>query len=132
MSQPQRYENVTWNGVSLVDYKPGEKDRALEIISNHFIPAYKEAGVPVPHTIEFQTGPWDVLVISHIKDGPSMLTWETSPQEVEIQKAMLEMADDQEEMQEIMDEYQSLVARSTAHLGFSGRYGPPVSPDASQ
>lgn len=130
--QPQRYEDVTWNGVSLIDFKPGKKARAMEIVSNHFIPAYKEAGVPVPQTIELQTGPWDVLLIGHIEDGPSMLTWETSPQDVKVQEAMLELVGDQEEVQEIVDEYQSLVARSTVHLGFSGRHGPPVKPEGTQ
>jgi hypothetical protein len=132
MPQPQRYEDVTWNGVSLIDFKPGKKARAMEIVRNHFIPAYKEAGVPVPQTIELQTGPWDVLLIGHMKEGPSMLTWETSPQEVKVQEAMLELAGDQEEMQKIVDEYQSLVARSSVHLGFSGRHGPPVKPEGTQ
>ncbi|NBB72694.1 MAG: hypothetical protein GVY35_03330 [Bacteroidetes bacterium] len=132
MPQPQRYENVTWNGVSLIDYKPGKKDRAMEIVSNYFIPAYKEVGIPVASAIELQTGPWDILLIGHMEDGPSMLTWETSPQEVRVQAAMLEIVDDQEEMQAIVDEYQSLIDRSTAHFGFSGRYGPPVNPDGTQ
>lgn len=55
--QPQRYEDVTWNWAVLVDYKSGKMGRALEIISNHFIPAYRAADVPVPHAIELQTGP---------------------------------------------------------------------------
>lgn len=86
----------------------------------------------MPRAIELQTGPWDVLLIGHMKDGPSTLTWKASPQEVKVQEAMLEWAGDQEEIQELVDEYQSLIARSTTHLGFSGRHGPPVNPDPSQ
>jgi len=130
--EPTRYEDVTWNYAILVDYKPGKKGRAMEIVSNHFIPAYNQAGVPVPRTIEFQTGPWDVLLVGAMKDGPSQMTWETSPQQIKIRKALVEMMGSEEEVEKISEEYQSLIARSTDHLGFSGRYGPPIPKEMSE
>ncbi|MEF8794980.1 MAG: hypothetical protein V5A22_01625 [Salinivenus sp.] len=117
---------MTWNYAALIDYKPGKKGRAMEIIGDHFIPAYNQAEVPVPRAIELQTGPWDVLLVGPMGDGPSQMTWETSPQQIEIRKAMVEMMGSEEEVEKISEEYQSLIARSTEHLGVSGRYGPPI------
>lgn len=55
--KPKRLEGVTWNNVTLIDFKSGKKDRAMEIIEKHFIPIVKKAGNQLPHAIELRTGP---------------------------------------------------------------------------
>jgi len=123
--EPTRYEDVTWNQVVLIDFKSGKEGRAMEIIENRFLPVVKKAGNQIPRTIELQTGPWDLMLVGVMKDGPSEMTWETSPDEIENMKAAQEMFG-QEKMEKISDEYSSLVARSTSFLGFSGQHGAPI------
>ena len=129
--EAQRYEDVTWNEVVLVDFKAGEEGRAMEILSDHMIPASKKAGTQVPRHIELQTGPWDLMVIWTMKDGPSEMAWETSPGQAKVQKAMLEMLG-QEKAQKISDEISSVIARSTSFIGFSGRHGAPITAEMGQ
>jgi len=120
--QPQRYEDVTWNNVVLYDFKAGKGDRAMEIIGDHYDPAAKKAGIQIPHSVQLQTGPWDLMMIWTMKDGPSEMAWETSPWDVKAQKAMVGMLG-QEKAQEIVDEFDNTVARETSFVGFSGRHG---------
>lgn len=123
--EPTRYEDVTWNQVVLVDFKSGKEERAMEIIEDRFLPLVKKAGNQIPRTVEMQTGPWDLLLVWILKDGPSDMTWEISPEEIETMKAAQEMFG-QEKMEKIGDEYSSLIARETSFLGFSGRHGAPI------
>ena len=123
--EPTRYEDVTWNQVVLVDFKPGKEERAMEIIDEYFDPVVKKAGNQMPRAVELQTGPWDLLLVWTMKDGPSDMTWETSPEEIETMKAAQEMFG-QEKMEKINDEYSSLIARTTSFMGFSGQHGAPI------
>ena len=123
--EAQRLEGVTWNQVQLVDFKSGKEERAMEIIEDRFLPLVKKAGTQIPRTVEMQTGPWDLLLVWTLKDGPSDMTWEISPEEIETMKAAQEMFG-QEKMEKISDEYSSLIARETSFVGFSGRHGAPV------
>jgi hypothetical protein len=123
--EPTRYEDVAWNQVVLVDFKAGREERAMEIIEDRFLPVAKKAGNQIPRTVEMQTGPWDLLLVWTLQDGPSEMTWEISPEEIETMKAAQEMFG-QEKMEKISDEYSSLIARETSFVGFSGRHGAPV------
>jgi len=123
--EPTRYQGVTWNQVLLVDFKSGKEERAMEIIEDRFLPFVKKAGNQVPRTVKMQTGPWDLLLVWTMKDGPSDMTWKTSPEDIETLEAAREMFG-QEKMEKIGDEYSSLIARETSFLGFSGQHGAPI------
>lgn len=77
--EPQRYENVDWNNVVMVDFKPGKRGRALEIIREHYVPASEEAGTSMPVMIEMMSGEYDIMLVWMMDDGPSEMTWERSP-----------------------------------------------------
>lgn len=126
--EAKRLEGVTWNNVTLIGFKSGKEDRAMEIIEKHFIPVLKKAGNQIPRTIELQTGPWDMMLVSEMEDGPSEMTWETSPDGVEAMKAAHEMLGE-EKAEKITDEYSSLIARSTSFIGYSGKHGAPITAD---
>ena len=127
--EAKRLEGVTWNSVVLIDFKAGKEDQAMEIVSNNFIPASKKSGTQVPHVIDLQTGAWDMMYVWTMKEGPSEMTWETSPESVKLQKAMMEMAESKKEMEKTWDEYQSFIARSTSFIGYSGEHGEPITAD---
>lgn len=121
--EAQRYENVDWHEVNLVDFKPGKTERAMEIISDYFQEASKRADTQVPRIIEMQTGPWDLMLIWTMEEGPSEMTWKISPEGVRYQEAFNEVVGSEEEAEEIVGEYYSLVARETSYVGMAGRHG---------
>jgi hypothetical protein len=125
----QRLEGVTWNQIQLVDFRVGKEERAMELIAKYAIPAYKKAGTQIPRIIQLGTGSWDVMYVFEMKEGPSEMTWETSPESVKIQKAMMEMEGGKEKMEKLGDEYQSLINRTTSFIGYSGEHGAPITAD---
>lgn len=120
--QAQQYEDVNWHRVVLIDYKAGKRERALEILDKYYYPAAEKAGVTGPPAIEVQTGPWDLMAIYAMEEGPSEMRWETSPEWAKFQRAMEQMVGS-EKARKITEEYSSLVDRRVAHVGFSGRHG---------
>jgi len=130
--EAQRLEGVTWNSVVLIDFKVGKEDRAMEIVSNNFIPASKKAGTQVPRVIDLQTGPWDVMLVWTMEDGPAEMTWETSPEQAKYQKTLMGMVGGKEKMEKIGDEYNSLINRTTSFLGYSGKHGAPITAEVPE
>lgn len=120
---PKKYENVDWNNVVLVNFKPGKADRAIEIISQHFMKASEAAGTSMPVLVEMQSGEWDMMLIWTMKEGPASMEWERSPDNVKWRQAMMEQMEGEEEMADLWDEYTSLIANSTSYIGISGRHG---------
>jgi hypothetical protein len=121
--EPQRYENVDWNNVVMVDFKPGKRGRALEIIREHYVPASEEAGTPMPVMIEMMSGEYDLMFVWMMDDGPSEMTWERSPESIAWRSALVDMMGSEEETEKLQDEYSSLINRSISYIGFSGRHG---------
>ena len=123
--QPQRYEDVTWNRIYLYDFKATEEERAMEILGKHLIPVYQEVDVQAPKVVELQTGPWDVMIVATLPDGPSELTWRTAPEELDLQQAFAEELGE-DKAPKILEEYGQAIARETSFLGMSGNRGPAI------
>ena len=116
MPQPERYD-TSWYEIVHVDYKPGKADEAFELVREHYIATEEEADLPGPEMeLIHTTGQWDATYIWHLDDGPSDLTWKTSPEEIEFMQAFREHAGGDEEAQEIMERYQSYVQDSKVIL----------------
>ncbi len=128
--RPQRYEDVTWNRIYLYDFKATEEERAMEILGEHLIPTYQEVDIQAPRVVELRSGPWDVMIVATLPDGPSELTWETAPEELELQRALVEELGE-EEAPKIFEEYGQAIARETSFLGMSGHRGPAIGKTAS-
>lgn len=124
--QAKRYENVDWHRIVLVDFTAGGRERQLEIIENYLVPASEKAGTQPPVVIEMQSGPWDVMLVWTMKEGPSEMTWERHPENIKSRKALVEIAGSMEEATKVWEEHMSLVARSTSFIGLSGRHGMPI------
>ena len=81
-----RYVSVTY-----VNYKPGKRERAFEIIAEHFKPAGEKAGVPGPlGTIHFQTGKWDAMFVWKMEGGMADLEWYRSEEDIKWFEALAE------------------------------------------
>lgn len=118
MPQAEKHENVTWYEIVHIEFESGSDSEALELIRDHFVPAYREAEVPGPQmAMVHETGEWDLTLVWHLQDGPSAFEWDTSPQEVEVQKAFIQQVG-KEKAQELSEQYESYVSRTKVILTY--------------
>ena len=114
----ERMEGVTWARVALTKFKPGKRERAIEIIKDYFAKADgmtgKASGV---HGIHLNTGEWDVMYVFPMKGGPSDMTWLTSPDDIEWMNAMVKLTGSREKAIEIIAEFDSLILADTSFVG---------------
>ena len=114
----QKRENADYYEIVRIDYEPGKRDTALDIIRNHYIPAVQETGYAGPAmTLVHQTGPWDLTLVWELTRGPSAFAWEVTPEGAAFQQQFVEMVGE-EKAQEIAERYQSYIARSTVTLSY--------------
>ena len=108
-----RYVSVTY-----VNYKPGKRERAFEIIAEHFKPAGEKAGVPGPlGTIHFQTGKWDAMFVWKMEGGMADLEWYRSEEDIKWYEALAEQEGGEEAAGELIAEYQACIAHAETDVG---------------
>ena len=72
-------------------YKSGKRERAFEIIADHFKPAGEKAGLPGPlGTLHFQTGESDALFVWEMKGGMADLEWYRSEDDIKWYASLVE------------------------------------------
>jgi hypothetical protein len=104
--------------VSYVKFKPGQRESAMEMITEHFVPASKKAGLPGPIlAIHFQTGKWDAAFVWNMEGGMADLEWYRSPNGVKWRAAFDELAGGEEAAAELLKTYGSKVAESFSEVG---------------
>jgi len=108
-----RYMSATY-----VKFKPGKRERAFEIIAEHFVPAGKAAGTPGPlGTLHFQTGEWDALFVWNLEGGMADLEWYRSEDNIKWAAALAEQEGGEEAAGELIAEYRSLVDEAETDVG---------------
>ena len=110
-------DDAVYISVSFVEYKPGMRADALEIIAEHFAPAGKAAGTRAPVAIHFQTGEWDAAFHWRLEGGMADLEWYISPDSVKWMEALAEQEGGEEEATALLAKYRSMVARSRTEVG---------------
>ncbi len=115
-----RLENVTIVDVVYINFKPGKRTRAMEIINEYFVPASEAAGTAGPlQVIHFDTGRFDMVILWEMEGGFDDLMWYVSPDSLKWFAALSEIAGGEEEAGAIWGEYISYVANShneVAHI----------------
>ncbi|MDH3820099.1 MAG: hypothetical protein OEU59_03180 [Gammaproteobacteria bacterium] len=103
---------------TLVKFKPGKRERAFEIIAEHFMPAGEKAGTPGPlGVIHYQTGEWDALFVWDLEGGMADLEWYRSPNNIKWYAALAEQEGSREAAGELMAEYRSLIDEAETDVG---------------
>ncbi len=111
-------DDAKYVSVTYTQYKPGKRERAMEIINEHFIPASEKAGTPGPIlVIHFQTGRWDVAAVWEMEGGMADLEWYRSPNNIKWFEALAELSGGEEQAGKIVAEYTSGVANSETDVG---------------
>ena len=104
--------------VTYVKFKAGQRESAMEIITEHFVPASEKAGTPGPMlAIHFQTGKWDAAFIWNLQGGMADLEWYRSPNDIKWFEALSELAGGEEKAVAIWADYISKVAHAQTEVG---------------
>ena len=104
--------------VAFVKYKIGKRERAFEIINEHFKPAGDKAGTPHPiGAIHFQTGEWDAVYVWKMDGGMADLEWYRSENDIKWFAALVEQEGGEEAAGELIAEYQGTIERAEMDVG---------------
>ena len=111
-------DDAVYISVTKVKFEAGERERAMEIITEYFAPAGAAAGTPPPMLgIHYQTGEWDAEWIWVMEGGMADLEWYRSPDDMKWWAALVEIAGGEEEAGEIWDEYTDTIENSITEVG---------------
>ena len=111
-------DDARYLSITVVDFKPGMRTEAMQMITDYFVPATEKAGTAGPMlAIHFQTGKWDAAFIWEMAGGMADLEWFTSPDDLKWRAALAEIAGGEDEADEIWASFQSKVASSVTNVG---------------
>lgn len=111
-------DDASYVSATVVKFKPGKRERAFEIIAEHFVPAGKKAGTPGPlGVIHYQTGEWDALFVWDMEGGMADLEWYRSEDDIKWRAALAEQEGSDEAAGELLAEYASLVQDAVTNVG---------------
>lgn len=112
----ERMQNVSFHTVEMIKFKPGKRERAMEIIRDYFVPADKASGGGQVVDLHLQTGPWDAIVVFPMNGGPGDLSWQTSPDEIKWMTALNQKAGGADKAKALLAEWDTLVEHSENHV----------------
>ena len=111
-------DDARYVSATMVKFKPGKRERAFEIIAEHFKPAGDAAGTPGPlGVIHFQTGAWDAIFVWNLEGGMADLEWYRSENDIKWWAALVEQEGGEEAAGELIAEYQSLIDEAETDVG---------------
>ncbi len=111
-------EDAAYIQATAVKFKPGKRERAMELIAEYFVPASEKAGLAGPHLVlHMQTGRWDMVIIWDMEGGMADLEWYRTEDDIKWLAALAEIAGGEEEGNAIWQEYIGSVANSTTEVG---------------
>ena len=79
-------------------------------MSEHFIPAARTAGVPVPIVYHSETGAVQTTIITPLPGGPDDLAWEVSPDDLKWMNALAKQEGGQDKAMALWKEYNDGIA----------------------
>ena len=115
---------VTWGDdarylrISYVKFKPGKRERAMQIIDEHFAKAAQAANRPGPVVaVHFQTGEWDAMWGWVLEGGTKDLEWYRSPGGIEWWAALVKQEGGEEQAGALWQEYMDAVRETRIEIG---------------
>lgn len=103
---------------SVIKFKPGKRERGMEIIAEYFAKATEKAGTSGPMLIiHMQTGRWDLAAVWELEGGMADLEWYRSADSIKWREALAEIAGGEEEAAAIMKEWSGSIADSMTNVG---------------
>lgn len=111
-------DDARYLSITHVEFKPGMRSDAMDMIAEYFMPAAELAGTPGPlMVIHYQTGKWDMGLVWELQGGMADLEWYRSPNNVKWWAALVELAGGEDEAGELWAAYMDMVANSVTEVG---------------
>ena len=111
-------DDAKYLSITHIAFKPGQREAAMEIISEYFVEAGEKAGTPGPIlAIHYQTGKWDAAYVWEMAGGMADLEWYRSPDDIKWFTALGELAGGADKAEEIWESYISKVAQAKTEVG---------------
>ncbi|MGI9248251.1 MAG: hypothetical protein ACR2QI_04510 [Woeseiaceae bacterium] len=111
-------DDARYLSITHVKFKSGQRESAMEIIAEHFMPAGEKAGTPTPiMAIHYQTGKWDAAFVWEMAGGMADLEWYRSPNDIKWFTALAELEGSADEAEAVWQEYISKVASAQTEVG---------------
>ena len=111
-------EDARYVSITFVQFKPGKREEAMEIISEYFKPAGQKAGTPPPMLdVHFQTGVWDAMFVWNLEGGMADLEWYRSESNIKWYSALVELNGGPEGAEKIMERWRETIRESEIQIG---------------
>lgn len=111
-------DDARYLSVTHVKFKPGQRESAMQLITEHFKPAGAKAGTPGPiMEIHYQTGKWDAAFVWEMAGGMKDLEWYRSPNDIKWWEALSELEGGADKAEAVWAEYISKVASAVTEVG---------------
>lgn len=111
-------DDARYLSITHVKFKSGQRESAMEIIAEHFVPAGEKAGTPGPIlAIHYQTGKWDAAFIWEMAGGMADLEWYRSPNDIKWFEALAELEGGPDKAEAVWKSYISKVATARTEVG---------------
>lgn len=116
---PQTWgEDARYVSVTYVQFKPGKREEAMEIIEEYFKPAGQKAGTPAPMLdVHFQTGLWDAMFVWNMEGGMAELEMYRSENDIKWYAALAELNGGPEGADKILDRWRQTIRESETQVG---------------
>lgn len=113
-TKAEKVKGVRYWVIETIEAKPGA--RLWEIISKHYMPAAKAAGLPLPQVFHTETGVPSTIVISGLTGGTGDLEWQYTADDVKWMNALAKQEGGQDKALALIKEYNDSIARRTRDL----------------
>ena len=111
-------DDAVYISVTHVKFKAGKRERAMEIIAEHFQPAGEAAGTAPPMmAIHYQTGKWDAAFIWTMEGGMADMEWYRTEDDIKWFEALSEQLGGAEAAEALLAEWTSGIAGSVTEVG---------------
>jgi hypothetical protein len=110
----KKVEGVRYFTIETITAKPGAG--LWKIISEHFTPAARAAGVPVPVVYHTETGPAQTIVITPLTGGLADMEYEFAPDDVKFMAALARQEGGQDKAMALIQQYQDGIATRSREI----------------
>ena len=113
-TKAEKVADVRYNTIETMTTKPGA--RTWTIISKHFMPAARAAGLPMPLVYHTETGESKTIVVTPLTGGMGDLEWSTSPDDVKFFAALAKQEGGMDKAMALYKEFNDGIATRSREL----------------
>ena len=110
----KKVEGIRYLTIETITAKPGAQ--LWKIISEHFVPAARAAGVPAPVVYHSETGSSQSTIITPLTGGLADLDYEFAPDDVKFMAALARQEGGQDKAMALIQQYQDGIATRSREI----------------